>query len=129
MAKSDASSESTPELPFEQAIEELEDIVREMESDRLPLDQLVEKYERGHRLLKTCQARIDEAEQRIERITTAVGSGEPGLEPFDPGAAESEDGRDSEDASEAAPARKSQSRPKSKPKASADSADDEIRLF
>ena len=57
-------------LPFEQAIAELEAIVKDMESERMPLDQLVDRYERGNRLLKTCQKRIQEAEQRIEMIAS-----------------------------------------------------------
>jgi len=79
MAKAPSSNPSSePEIPFERAIEELESIVKEMESQRLPLDQLIAKYERGNRLLKTCQTRIEQAEQRIELI--AAGGN---LVPFD----------------------------------------------
>ncbi|MBU6300755.1 MAG: exodeoxyribonuclease VII small subunit [Verrucomicrobia bacterium] len=69
------------DVPFEQAFQQLEQLVKNMESDRLPLDQLVEHYERGNRLLKTCQKRIQEAEKRIEQIASGKTGG---LEPFDP---------------------------------------------
>jgi exodeoxyribonuclease VII small subunit len=71
------------DVPFEQAFQQLEQLVKNMESDRLPLDQLVEHYERGNRLLKTCQKRIQEAEQRIEQIANGKAGG---LETFDPAA-------------------------------------------
>jgi len=81
MAKPKAKTD-TPPIPFEKAIEDLETIVKDMESARLPLDVLLEKYELGNQLLKICQQRIDQAELRIERIA----SGEEGiqLEPFEP---------------------------------------------
>jgi len=72
--------ETPPEdVPFEQAFQQLEQLVKNMESDRMPLDQLVSHYERGTRLLRTCQQRIREAEQRIEQIVN--GKAAP-LEPF-----------------------------------------------
>tara|TARA_R110002096_G_scaffold316010_7_gene510326 strand:+ start:3407 stop:3778 length:372 start_codon:yes stop_codon:yes gene_type:complete len=107
-------------LPFEQAIAELEAIVKDMESERMPLDQLVDRYERGNRLLKTCQKRIQEAEQRIEMI--ASGKSETTLQPFDPA-----------EAAKAAPeVQKKTASPKNqktdKPEES-DPSDDEISLF
>lgn len=117
----ESEAESVAQLPFEVAIEELEQIVHEMESERLPLETLVESYERGHRLLKACQSRIDEAEQRIERIAAGVGSGEVELQPFE-AAAESEP---APAAAEPAPTRATPQ----KRRAAAPQDDDEIRLF
>ncbi|MEM7011408.1 MAG: exodeoxyribonuclease VII small subunit [Verrucomicrobiota bacterium] len=127
MGDSATTSEDISEIPFEQAIEELEEIVNAMESNQMPLDKLVDAYERGNRLVKTCQTRIDEAEQRIEQIASGVGSEEVRLETFDPEA----------DPTGAAPAaaggKTPQSKPKAKSKRSAPKAapadDDEIRLF
>ena len=127
MGTAKASKDPLPETPFEEAIEELEEIVSEMESDRLPLDKLVESYERGHRLLKTCQSRIDEAEQRIERIAAGVNSEEVELQAFE--AASEPPG--SPVAAPAAAEAVATPKPKSKPRrpAAPKDDDDEIRLF
>jgi exodeoxyribonuclease VII small subunit len=113
------------DVPFEQAFQQLEQLVKNMESERLPLDQLVEHYERGNRLLKTCQKRIREAELRIEQIANGKG----GLEPFDPTAAPAQ----APAASAAAPAPQEQParRPVRKPEAASSSGDsaEEIQLF
>jgi exodeoxyribonuclease VII small subunit len=53
---------------FESAINRLELIVEEMESDKLPLEQLIERYEEGTRLAKICQEKLEAAEKRIEVI-------------------------------------------------------------
>lgn len=127
MADAATKSDDISEIPFEQAIEELEEIVHAMESNQMPLDKLVDAYERGNRLVKTCQSRIDEAEQRIEQIANGVNSDEVRLETFDPDA----------DPTQAAPAAAGAATPQSKPKAkskrsapkAAPADDDEIRLF
>lgn len=56
------------EPPFEAALAELETIVREMEGEQVPLDKLIENYERGSALYRRCQERLDAAEGRIETI-------------------------------------------------------------
>ena len=54
---------------FEAAIERLEEIVAQMESDQLPLDALIERYEEGTQLIGICQEKLKAAEQRIEMVT------------------------------------------------------------
>ena len=73
----------SPEPTFETAIERLEKIVDEMEGDKLPLEQLLELYEEGAKLVKVCQEKLDVAEQRIE-IISRNASGKPQLAEFDP---------------------------------------------
>jgi exodeoxyribonuclease VII small subunit len=81
MARPRPAGSPEPEVTFEQAMSELEEIVHVLEDSRLPLDELVEKYERGAGLLRICQTRLNAAQQRIELITR--GGGEtPRLEPF-----------------------------------------------
>jgi exodeoxyribonuclease VII small subunit len=66
------SSKSKPrdtELNFEGAMDRLEKIVEQMESGKLPLEDLIIRYEEGMRLVKTCQERLANAEQKIEIIT------------------------------------------------------------
>ena len=71
------------ELSFEQALGALEEIVQQLESGSVPLDKSITLYERGEELRKHCQARLDAAQQRIERIVTDQ-SGKPiGTAPFD----------------------------------------------
>ncbi len=54
---------------FEAALESLEEIVGAMENGELPLDQLIERYEEGMKLVKLCQEKLAEAEQKIEILT------------------------------------------------------------
>lgn len=62
--------ERLPEdLNFEDAMESLESIVSSLEAERLPLEEMVQGYERGVKLLHVCRSRIDSARQRVEIIT------------------------------------------------------------
>ncbi|NBO93617.1 MAG: exodeoxyribonuclease VII small subunit [Planctomycetia bacterium] len=70
------------EIPFEQALAELESIVRDLEDGRLGLDDALSRYERGIGLIQTCQARLQAAEQRIVMLTGTDDDGEPILQPF-----------------------------------------------
>lgn len=75
------------ELSFEQALRELEGVVRRLESGDVPLDESIDLYERGEKLRNACQARLDAAQARIEKIVAGVDGKPMGTEPFDPGAA------------------------------------------
>jgi exodeoxyribonuclease VII small subunit len=77
--------EPAPQQPptFETAIERLEAIVDEMESDKLPLEDLLIRYEEGLKLVKFCSEKLTDAEKRIEIITRTAG-GKPVLASFDP---------------------------------------------
>lgn len=55
-------------LPFEQALEKLESIVEAMESSDLPLESLLANYEEGTRLARICQAKLSEAELKIQML-------------------------------------------------------------
>ena len=56
-------------LPFEDAVARLEALVEEMEQDQLPLERLVEYYEKGSRLLAHCEKVLASARKRLETIT------------------------------------------------------------
>ena len=80
------SSKSKPpaaEPNFEQAMERLEAIVDQMESGKLPLEDLIVRYEEGMKLVKICQERLTAAEQRIE-IITRNSAGKPVVKEFEP---------------------------------------------
>jgi exodeoxyribonuclease VII small subunit len=87
------SSKSKPreaELNFEGAMDRLEKIVEQMESGKLPLEDLIVRYEEGMNLVKICQERLAKAEQKIEIIArnsagkTIVKDFEPAPEPAAP---------------------------------------------
>jgi exodeoxyribonuclease VII small subunit len=63
-------------LPFEKAIQELEQIVGKLEAATVSLDESVKLYERGEALKKRCDALLREAEARIEKIAVSA-DGEP----------------------------------------------------
>ena len=84
----DAMSETDPEiaaLSFEDALRALEDIVRKLESGEVPLDATMDLYERGEKLRKHCQARLDAAQLRIEKIVAGEDGQAAGTQPFDAG--------------------------------------------
>lgn len=66
------------EVSFEAAMERLEKIVGEMESSKLPLEELLVRYEEGIRLVSICNKQLAGAENRIETLSrTANGKEDP----------------------------------------------------
>ena len=71
-------------------MDRLEKIVEQMESGKLPLEDLIVRYEEGMNLVKICQERLANAEQKIEIIArnstgkTVVKDFEPTQEPETP---------------------------------------------
>ncbi|MDB5560124.1 MAG: exodeoxyribonuclease small subunit [Enterovirga sp.] len=72
-------------LPFEKALAELEDIVRQLEGGRVPLEESIAIYERGEVLKRHCEGLLKRAEARIERITLGPDGRPTGTAPLDPG--------------------------------------------
>lgn len=70
-------------LSFEQALSALEDVVKQLESGDVPLDNSITLYERGEVLRKHCQARLDAAQARIEKIVADGDGRATGTVPFD----------------------------------------------
>jgi len=74
--------EEKPAASFENGLQELEQIVKEMESGDLPLERALELYEKGMKLSERCRKQLEEAETRIEML---VRKGDRVLpEPFRP---------------------------------------------
>ena len=69
-------------LTFEAGLQQLESIVKEMESGDLPLERALELFERGMKLSETCRKQLEEAETRIEILTRRAGEIQP--QPFRP---------------------------------------------
>jgi exodeoxyribonuclease VII small subunit len=57
---------ATSPKSFEAAVSELEAIVQEMESGKLPLEDALARYQRGVGLLRYCQETLADAEQRVK---------------------------------------------------------------
>jgi len=55
-------------LTFETALGRLESIVEAMESGEVPLAELLAQFEEGTQLLKVCEARLKDAELKIEQL-------------------------------------------------------------
>jgi exodeoxyribonuclease VII small subunit len=66
MAK--AAQKPVTELSFEQALDELDALVRRMEAGEMALDESIAAYKRGAELAKFCQAKLAAAEQEIKKL-------------------------------------------------------------
>ncbi len=76
-------------LSFEDALAELEDIVGGLETGQAKLDEAIKSYERGALLKRHCEAKLRQAQAKIDRIVETA-DGALGTEPFEsePGEAE-----------------------------------------
>ena len=71
------------DMTFEEALAALEVTVRRLESGDVPLDESISLYERGERLRTACQARLDAAQAKIDKIVTDAEGKPSGTVPFD----------------------------------------------
>jgi exodeoxyribonuclease VII small subunit len=60
---------SKQQLNFEEALSELEKIAEKLEKGELSLEEAIKSYEKGMELKKICEARLKEAEGKIELIS------------------------------------------------------------
>ena len=74
---------AAPQPGFEEALRELEDIVRKLESGDLSLDDSIALYERGQALKALCEARLNDARARIEQIQQNAAGEAIATRPFD----------------------------------------------
>lgn len=69
-------------LNFEDALSELEKIVRRLEEGKGKLDEAIKAYERGSLLKRHCEAKLQEAQTRVEKIVLGP-NGATDVEPLD----------------------------------------------
>lgn len=62
------TAKKVEDLTFEEALNELQDIVRGIETGKDDLDKVINDYERGNELKNHCEAKLKEAKLRIEKI-------------------------------------------------------------
>ena len=61
-------------MSFEEALAELEQIVRRLEGGQVKLDEAILSYERGALLKRHCEKKLNEAQQRVDRIVIGADS-------------------------------------------------------
>ena len=69
-----ARAEKTPPLPgnFEEAMQELESLIEQMETGRLPLEASLQAYERGVSLVRHCRERLERVAQQVEVLDAGL---------------------------------------------------------
>jgi exodeoxyribonuclease VII small subunit len=60
-------------LTFEKALEELEAIIERLEEGDIPLEEALEKYQKGMMLSKICHDKLKMAEQKLTKVLTEEG--------------------------------------------------------
>jgi exodeoxyribonuclease VII small subunit len=74
--KPEPASTDAPQT-FEAGLQQLEAIVKEMESGDLPLERALELFESGMKLSDACRKQLEEAETRVEILTRRAGEMQP----------------------------------------------------
>ncbi|QSH41126.1 exodeoxyribonuclease VII small subunit [Lentisphaerota bacterium ZTH] len=77
-----AAQQKNAAIPFEKALEELEEIVDQMEQGDMPLDKMIQHFERGCALSKLCRKKLSNLEKKIELLVKDNG-GDGEWEDFD----------------------------------------------
>ncbi len=75
-----ASNKDIPKLSFEDALEELERIVQQLESGDVALEDSILIYERGEALKQHCEAKLKAAETKVEKIIVGSDGAAAGVE-------------------------------------------------
>ena len=70
-------------LPFEKALAQLEEIVSQLESGKVDLEQSIAIYEKGQALKEHCEKQLKDADTRIEKITLKPDGKPSGTAPLD----------------------------------------------
>ncbi|MCE7887888.1 MAG: exodeoxyribonuclease VII small subunit [Alphaproteobacteria bacterium PRO2] len=77
-----AAANALEKMSFEEALEELETIVRDLETGKAPLEKSISSYERGIALKQHCENKLRDARSKIEKITVGK-DGSLSTKPFD----------------------------------------------
>lgn len=85
VAKKKTGGRSTAKttISFEQALEQLQQVVGDLEEGQLSLSDSLDAYEKGVQLLKVCHSELDHAEQRIQVLTSVNEDGKVEVQDFD----------------------------------------------
>ena len=83
MPNNDDAEQDISKLTFEQALDQLEKIVSDLERGDVSLDESIKTYERGEALKKHCGTLLRAAEDKVEKIRVAADGSAKGSEPLD----------------------------------------------
>lgn len=81
MPASQAADKDVAKMNFEAALKELETIVAKLEQGEVELDASIALYERGQALKAHCEAKLKDAEGRLEKLVLGAGGTVGGAEP------------------------------------------------
>jgi exodeoxyribonuclease VII small subunit len=59
-------------LTYQQAIEELEQIVNEIENEEIAVDELSEKVKRASKLIRLCKAKLTKTEEEVAKVLEEI---------------------------------------------------------
>ncbi len=82
MGENEAGTPDINALSFEEAMAALESVVAKLESGNAPLEQSIALYTRGTKLKAHCEAKLKDAQAKIEKITLDE-NGAANTQPFD----------------------------------------------
>ncbi|MFH2069209.1 MAG: exodeoxyribonuclease VII small subunit [Candidatus Omnitrophota bacterium] len=82
MAAKEKEKGKEKKLKFEDGLKRLEEIVAKLESGNLPLDDSLKLFEEGVKLVRFCNARLAEAQQKVEVLTKDQAGNVIGSQPF-----------------------------------------------
>ena len=77
------TSKDISKLSFEQAMNELEDVVAKLENGQVPLEDSIKLYEMGNDLKKYCEQTLKEAEEKGSQITFSNDGSVSGTKPIE----------------------------------------------
>ena len=77
------SDKPVDEMSFEEAMQELETVVGQLERGDVALDDSIKLYERGAQLKARCEVKLKEAEERVAAITLDAEGNPTGTTPVD----------------------------------------------
>ena len=67
------TAKKNPPIPFETALAELESLVGQLEQGELTLEDALQRFEQGIALVRTCQAALQRAEQKVAQLVERDG--------------------------------------------------------
>ena len=72
MTKETSTTGENNEISYSLALEELQEIINDLESDQVDIDELAKKVERANELLQQCQKRLTSTQMQVEKIIEAL---------------------------------------------------------
>ena len=83
MSPNETIPEDIAQLNFEDALAQLDEIVRKLETGSVGLEDSIAIYTRGTQLKQHCQTKLKDAQSKIEKITLSADGTPSGTAPFD----------------------------------------------